>query len=59
MDLLFKGKSETARGTLSHLKAFFCHEGLKKEVKDNIQHTWDMIEEPKYFLSGNMINILC
>ena len=44
MNTLFSQKSEAARGTLYQLKAYFNHRGLKKEVKDNFQHAWDMIE---------------
>ncbi|XP_035687479.1 uncharacterized protein LOC118423433 [Branchiostoma floridae] len=44
MDELFDHKSEACRGTLSQLKAYFSHRSLKKNVQDNVQHVWDMIE---------------
>ncbi|XP_066264517.1 uncharacterized protein [Branchiostoma lanceolatum] len=44
MNMLFTQKSEACRGTLSQLKAYFRHKSMKRNVQENVQHVWDMVE---------------
>ena len=44
MNMLYRGQSVAARGTIAQLKGFFGHRSLKKDVMQNYQHVWDMIE---------------
>ncbi|KAI8495264.1 hypothetical protein Bbelb_272500 [Branchiostoma belcheri] len=44
MDELLSSRSEACRGILSQLKSYFSHRSLKKNVQDNVQHVWDMID---------------
>ena len=45
MDLLFRGDSAGAFGTLAQLKVFFFgHKAVKKDVMQNYQHVVDLIQ---------------
>ena len=44
MNILFRGASARTEGTLCQLKADFGHKSLSKEVKNNVQEVWNMLQ---------------
>ena len=44
MNMLFRGASARTEGTLCQLKADFGHKSLSKEVKNNVQEVWNMLQ---------------
>ena len=44
MNTLFRGTSASTEGTLFQMKTDFKHKSLAKEVKNNVQEVWDMLQ---------------
>ncbi|XP_071500137.1 uncharacterized protein [Diadema antillarum] len=43
-NVFFRGKSISAKGTIAQLKYDYNHNSFRKDVMQNVQHTWDMYE---------------
>ncbi|XP_038047575.1 uncharacterized protein LOC119721568 [Patiria miniata] len=44
VNMLYSGSSIASRGSLAHMKVFYNHRSMSTDVKQNVQHAWDLIE---------------